>query len=47
MKNLIIPEELKKSFAHKADDRAVTPSGFQKWYADIIFRYHPVNNQIF
>ena len=47
MKNLIIPEELSKSFAKTTDDRTLTTSGFQKWFAEIVFNYHPINNFIF
>lgn len=42
----IIPLELTDSFA-KIHDRKVTHSEFQKWYAEIVFQYHPINNQIF
>ena len=47
MKNLIIPEELSKSFVNKSDERIVTEYGFEKWFAEIIFHYHPINNLIF
>ena len=47
MKNLIIPEELSKSFAKTTDDRKVTHAEFQKWFAEIVFNYHPINNFIF
>ena len=47
MKNIIIPEELSKSFANKSDDRKLTKHGFEKWFAEIVFNYHPINNFIF
>ena len=47
MKNLIIPEELSKSFAKTTDNRKLTKSGFKKWFAEIVFNYHPINNFIF
>ena len=47
MKNLIIPEELSKSFAKTSDDRTLTTNGFKKWFAEIVFNYHPINNLIF
>lgn len=42
----VIPIELTESFV-KPHDRQVTHADFQKWFAEIIFNYHPMNNQIF
>ena len=47
MKNSIIPEELSKSFAKTANNRTATEFGFKKWFAEIVFNYHPINNFIF
>jgi len=43
MKNLIIPEELSKSFAKTTDDRKVTHAEFQKWFEEVVQGYHPWN----
>lgn len=42
----IIPLELTDSFV-RVDERKTTDAEFQKWYSEIVFRYHPINNQIF
>lgn len=42
----IIPLELTDSFT-KINERQVTETEFKEWYSEIVFRHHPINNQIF
>lgn len=42
----IIPLELTDSFT-RIPERKVTDAEFREWFAQIVFNYHPINNNIF
>lgn len=45
--NLVIPAELSKSFVKDKAERSVSESEFIKWFSEIRWKYHPINNYIF
>lgn len=45
-KEVLIPEELKKSFTKTPGHRKIDKS-FSVWFSDIVFHHHPVNLKMF
>lgn len=45
-KEVLIPEELKKSFTKTSGPRE-TNKPFSVWFSDIVFHHHPINLKMF
>ena len=44
---LNVPDELKGSFVTHKQSKDYNKNAFMVWYAEIIFKHHPINNQSF
>lgn len=41
------PEDLTRSFVVFSPKREINQNEFVKWYSEIVYLYHPINNQFY